>query len=336
MSISTIFINPEKHRLRSGWRLAIFFLLSPIVLQAIATFISKGSPSSAQSESSNFSVSLGMIVGYVVLVGWTILDSWFCLRKLDHLSFKALGYAFYSRWWRDLLLGTGLAVLMIGAVVVLQMIGGGTRLILNPLLWKSVETGRAVDVFGVGMVLGSIGYVLFFLVLAGAFEEILFRGYPFQTLLRDVSAVVPIILFAIFFGLMHWDNPNRTVFSTANTVLAGIWLAVAYLKTRALWFPTALHFMWNWTMGAFLGLPVSGFKFTPNSVFISSSEQPLWLTGGSYGPEGGFSATIVLIAAILIIWRARWLSVSPEMQRVLEPAPTAPDSEVRLGLQEIE
>src|SRR5205085_4430420 len=122
------------------------------------------------------------------------------------------------------------------------------------------------------------------LVVAAAFEEIVFRGYAFQTLLRDVPAWLPIILLSLLFGLAHWSNPSRTTFSTINTMLAGIWLAVAYLKTRSLWFTTALHFSWNWTMGLFFGLPVSGLPLRP-SLLTANSEAPLWLTGGSYGCE---------------------------------------------------
>ncbi|HYE73633.1 MAG TPA: hypothetical protein VEF04_09880, partial [Blastocatellia bacterium] len=68
----------------------------------------------------------------------------------------------------------------------------------------------------------------------------------------------------------------------------------------------------------------------------SSSESPLWLTGGSYGPEGGVAVTVVLIASTLIIWRAKWLYVSVEMKQVLEPQSIAPDESIKLGLQEIE
>ncbi|HYE71983.1 MAG TPA: CPBP family intramembrane glutamic endopeptidase [Blastocatellia bacterium] len=334
MSISTVFINPEKRRLRSGWRVAIFFLLSPLVLQALATLISKGVQSDSSPTSSRFSVSFGAILEYAVLVGWVILSSWFCLRKLDHLSLKALGLGFYRGWWRELLVGAGFGALMIVAVVALQMIGGGTRLMISPMMWKSVETGRAIDVVGVGMVFGSIGFLLVFLSLAGLLEELLFRGYPFQTLLRDIPPFVPMVILAMAFGLMHWDNPSRTLFSTANTILAGIWLAVAYLKTRALWFPTALHFMWNWMMGAFFGIPVSGLKIVRYPIFLAANEEPLWLTGGSYGCEGGVAATVILIVATLTIWKANWLRVAPEMQAALTPRETSNSETIKLNLVE--
>jgi membrane protease YdiL (CAAX protease family) len=148
-----------------------------------------------------------------------------------------------------------------------------------------------------------------------------------------VPAIVPILLLSVYFAYGHWENPSRTFFSTANTVLAGVWLSLAYLKTRSLWLPTALHFGWNWTMGAVFGLPVSGLLIPQHPLLISTSGAPLWLTGGSYGPEAGAAATIVVIASTILIWRAKWLGIAPEVRAVLaEPAP-AEDSTIRFNLQ---
>jgi hypothetical protein len=172
---------------------------------------------------------------------------------------------------------------------------------------------------------------LVLLILAAAFEELIFRGYAFQTLLRGAPAVVPILLFSIYFGWAHWENPNRTLFSTVNTALAGVWLSIAYLRTRNLWFPTALHFAWNWTMGVFFGIPVSGLQIE-RPLLVTSSDGPVWLTGGNYGSEGGAAATVVLIAAIAVIWRARWLRVSSGMNAALLDRAPNREAAINLGL----
>jgi uncharacterized protein len=173
---------------------------------------------------------------------------------------------------------------------------------------------------------------LLLLILAAAFEELVFRGYAFQTLLRGAPAVVPILLFSIYFGWAHWGNPDRTLFSTVNTALAGVWLSIAYLRTRNLWFPTALHFAWNWTMGVFFGIPISGLQIE-RPLLVTSSDGPVWLTGGNYGSEGGAAATIVLIAATAVIWRARWLRVSPEMDAALSGRAPNREAAINLGLR---
>jgi membrane protease YdiL (CAAX protease family) len=197
-----------------------------------------------------------------------------------------------------------MGALMIIAVVGLQVLGGGTSVAPNPIWWKM----GTIDWAGL-ITLALDGLALLIMIaLAATFEELNYRGYPFQTLLRAVGPLFPVLLFSSLFAIAHLDNPDKTLFSTVNTALAGIWLAMAYLKTRSLWFPTALHFMWNWMLGAFFGLPVSGLVFSHHTVLISTSESPIWLTGGTYGCEGGAAATIVLIAATFIISRAKWLN----------------------------
>ncbi len=312
MNPAAIFFNPERHKLRSGWRALLFLVLSrlpEIFIALVLVLLSRG-----QAPGGSVFGSAGeMIPIYLVLVAWLLVLSWACLKFLEGLGLSSLGFGFERGWWRDVLLGCVMAAAMIAVVVVIQWIGGGTRIIVNPMMWQSVDAGRAIDLAGVWIVARRMALALVLFIIAGAFEELLFRGYAFQTLLRDVPAVVPIALFAAYFGYAHLGNPSATLVSTANTILAGVWLAVAYLKTRRLWFPTALHFTWNWMMGAFFGLPVSGLKLVSSPLLLSTSEQPQWLTGGSYGPEGGVSATIVLLLATVIIWRVGWLkSVQPQ------------------------
>lgn len=260
-----------------------------------------------------FDVSFPLITLFVAYIGWTLLIAWLCLRFLDRLKLASLGFAFHRGWWRDVLTGCLIGASMIAVVAGLQFAGGGTRVTPNPFWWR----GGAIDYSGLQTVAHETLGALLLLILAGAFEELIYRGYPFQTLLRSVPTFVPILLFALLFGISHWENPNSTFLSTANTALAGIWLSLAYLKTRSLWLPTSLHFSWNWMMGAFFGLPVSGLTVPQHPIFVSTSENPVWLTGGSYGCEGGIAVTVVIVIATIFIWRAKWLSVSPEMRAAL-------------------
>jgi hypothetical protein len=96
-----------------------------------------------------------------------------------------------------------------------------------------------------------------------------------------------------------------------------VWLAIAYLKTRNLWFPLGLHWAWNWTMGAVLGLPVSGIEaLTPYPLLRATDLGPAWLTGGSYGIEGGAACTVALIISTIFIWRTRLFAPTEEMLRL--------------------
>lgn len=319
MQLTTLFFNPRTKLLRSGWRALAFCTVA--LLPRLATLLLPSTQQAGRSEAA-FVPDWAMVVVYCALILWVALVSWLCLRWLERLRFASLGYAFYRGWWRDVLSGCAIGTLMILLVVALQFIGGGTRVSVNPLWSQHVAS-----------LLGSFCLASLLLIVAAAFEEITFRGYVFQTLLRDVPAWLPITLLSLLFGLAHWSNPSRTTFSTINTVLAGIWLAVAYLKTRSLWFPTALHLSWNWMMGLFFGLPVSGLPLRP-ALLAATSEAPLWLTGGSYGCEGGVAATIAFTLSTALIWRASWLRIAPEMKLAWSREDALPETTLRLGLSE--
>lgn len=325
MNTIDFFINPQTRLLRSGWRvLAFLFVLT--LPQWLMTAMLK--PPS-QETSPVFDVSLGMILVYVILVGWVLLVSWGSLRLMDRLPLRSLGFSLHSNWRREILFGLALSLTMIVMIVGLQAVGGGTRTQPNPFWFKA----GGIDWAALGVVIKEMLMALVLLILAGAFEELVYRGYAFQTLLRGISPILPILFLSVFFALGHWNNPSRTVFSTINTILAGIWLSVAYLKTRSLWFPTALHVGWNYVMGALFGLPVSGLFIPQHPILVSTCEAPLWLTGGSYGPEGGAAATVVIILSIIVIGKARWLTVSPEMQTAWAERTRQPESALRLNLQ---
>jgi len=158
-------------------------------------------------------------------------------------------------------------------------------------------------------------------IFAAAAEEALFRGYPLQTLTRANLIWLGIIITSVFFALVHQGNPNQDVativkfMAFVNTTLAGVWLAVVYLKTRSLWLPLGVHWAWNWLMAAVLGLPVSGItKLTPNPLLRATDLGPIWLTGGAYGIEGGVACTIALLLSTVFVWRTKLLSPTDEMK----------------------
>ena len=91
--------------------------------------------------------------------------------------------------------------------------------------------------------------------------------------------------------------------------LAGVWLAIAYLRTRSLWFPLGLHWAWNWTQASVFGLPVSGIvRLAPAPLLHAMNKGPDWLTGGAYGIEGGAACTVALLISTFVVWRTKLIS----------------------------
>jgi membrane protease YdiL (CAAX protease family) len=131
-------------------------------------------------------------------------------------------------------------------------------------------------------------------------EEVAFRGYPFRRLIQAMGPVAATICMSLFFGLLHALNPSATGTSIFVTMLAGLLLSIAWLRTHGLWLPWGLHFAWNASMGVLFGLPVSGITDF-NSIIQTQATGRLWLTGGDYGPEGAIFTAVVLLIAIAVL-----------------------------------
>ncbi len=190
------------------------------------------------------------------------------------------------------------------------LIGGGMMTIifvteyslgLVTLSFKPLSLYEGMHLFGASIVI----FVL------GAFgEELLFRGYLFQTMVEGTGKIIAVVVFASFFGYAHASNPNITFFSLVNVALAGVWLSLAYFKTRTLWFPIALHFSWNFFQNHIFSFPVSGIQFQKFQLGVLTQSGPVWLTGGSFGPEGGALATLMLVVAGIFIYFSDWITLS--------------------------
>ncbi|MBK7802839.1 MAG: hypothetical protein IPJ55_09265 [Chloracidobacterium sp.] len=60
--------------------------------------------------------------------------------------------------------------------------------------------------------------------------------------------------------------------------------------------------MWNFAQGSVFGIEVSGMNDLVTAPVLKEIDSgPLWLTGETYGIEGGIACTIAILASILAI-----------------------------------
>ena len=144
--------------------------------------------------------------------------------------------------------------------------------------------------------------VILTLLVGALAEELMFRGFPFQHLEQAIGTLRAVVVFSIFYGLLHLLNPAANAWGIANTVLIGILLTVAYIRTRALWLPWGIHFGWNATLGLLFGLPVSGFRVF-NLWIYTQAYGPKWLTGDLYGVEAAATGTFAILVGLLLVWK---------------------------------
>ena len=263
----------REHYLRSGWRIVLFLVLV-VVLYYLSAILAKLT-GVVPPQSFFFLFYIDVVLAIYLMI-----------KFVDRRRFSSIGLPYHGKIVKELLFGFLLGAVMIGAVGGVELAVGAIKLHVRPHLTLV-------------LLLRDFGLSFIFFAYFAMGEELIFRGYPFQALVEGMGAVGATILMSVFFGMAHVTNPQANFFSTLNTALAGIWLSLAYLKTRTLYFPFGMHFSWNLVQSFFLSLPVSGL-LTNRTIFVPTDYGPDWLTGGRYGPEAGIGTTVVMV--VVIVW----------------------------------
>lgn len=314
MQIREVFLN-EVGRLRSGWRLPIFVAA---YIALVIFFVTLGRvvyvfEELAHIGSARYLEDMAFRVGLLLPA---LLAGWACNYWLEGLPWRALGLTLHNRWSRDLIFGSMAGSLSLILAVLIAIAGKGLHLSVSAnLAW-----------FPIIRAIGGLAVLFFVAALA---EEAAYRGYPLQTLTRAKLITLAIVLTSVPFALIHWKNPGATIVSTLNTALAGVWLGVAYLKTRSLWFPLGIHWSWNLVQGPMFGLAVSGLNLSSHTVLHATDKGPAWLTGGRYGIEGGVACTIALLLSTGFILWTSLVSPTPELMQM-----TSEENPVRSEVQQ--
>jgi membrane protease YdiL (CAAX protease family) len=277
-----IFLN-DKNELRSGWKFAIyvaFFLLIWVATGvALSMLIARASDEFLQNQL--VALALNEIALFVPAVAAMLL----AVRFVDHRPLSTFGIGFLPKWREHLGLGLVIAAGMLGV-----LIGGCYLLGYVRIHWTA------------GQVPATTLLATFVLLLVAALnEELVFRGFPLQVLIEGMGEWPAIIAMSALFGAMHIGNPNSSILGTVNTLVAGILLSLAYVRTRSLWFPYAIHIGWNLGLGFVFGFPLSGIDIA--SLWTTGTAGSETILGGDYGPEGGLLATFIFAASAVIVER---------------------------------
>jgi len=243
-------------------------------------------------------------VPYALVSVAAVFAALIMLRFFDRRPLRTLGYSIHNRTGIEVAQGIVLGFFMISLLAGIEWTAGCVS-----YSWTGFHTGQ--------LLLILIYYVAVFAVSA-AMEELLARGYAFQALVQGIGKTGAVCISSVVFSLAHFNNPHVNVIALLNTILGGVWLSMAYLKTRSLWLPTGMHMSWNLSLGFIYGYPVSG-MVVPDAMTQLSQSGPDWITGGAYGPEGGALCTAVLVAATLVLYRSRRVKPAEEACALWHP-----------------
>jgi membrane protease YdiL (CAAX protease family) len=288
--MQSIFFNAR--RLRAGWRLLLFLALLFLLTAASAAPLSPLYPELEEPGISSTDKLSLLLDGYFLLP--LLLASWLMARYVDRRPLTSLGLNLKAAFAKEFLLGAAIGLAMGVAYLVAGSILGGMS-----ISWGSVAWGD--------LALLVVGFLL-----TAAFEETLFHGYAFQTLIEGLGIYPALFVISVIFSLSHRPNPGINLLGLINIGLAGLLLALGYLRTRALGLPIGIHFAWNLFQIIF-SFPVSGLAFGggPFSAKLHGADL---ITGGPFGPEGSLIATVVFTSAIAFLVLSRHIKPSPAME----------------------
>jgi membrane protease YdiL (CAAX protease family) len=266
------------------------------------------------------------VIGGVATLMAVLLSVWLAGRFLDRRPFADFGFHLGRGWWLDLSFGMTLGALLMTLIFLIELAFG----------WITITGALQSLVPGAPFVLAILIPTTLFLCV-GVYEELLFRGYQLRNVAEGLNfpkvgprnaVILAWVLSSSFFGYLHASNPNATLLSTVNIVLAGLMLGLGYVLTGELAIPIGLHITWNFFEGSVFGFPVSGLH-PLGAAFLSTDQGgPILWTGGPFGPEAGLlgPAAMILACLLTVLWvrlRGGELSIHTAIAEGPKPDPPA-------------
>ena len=285
--------------LRVGWRLLIFSAIL-FVLFSVRNFLV-----------STLMQSMDDITRYVIgqqflRFAACLLATWI-MSRIEKRAVADYGLPwrrmFRGRFWQGAMLGFASITVLLGALHLCGVFDFGTITLHAGDVWKWAGL-----------------YALVFIII-GFSEEFFYRGYAQFTLTDGIGFWPAAVVWSALFGFSHSGNTGETWFGMVNAAVGGLFFCLMLQRTGNLWMPIGFHTAWNWGETYFYGVANSG-VVVPGHLFDSGFSGPVWLTGGTVGPEGSVLATALFVVLWFIV--AAWLGESKYPGRamaVVHPLP---------------
>lgn len=228
----------------------------------------------------------GIFVSALAVTSYILFFTYYEKRAVTELSSKRLA--------QNLIIGTLIGfVLQALTILVIYGSGGFSVVAVNPVSFILIPLTVAFTI--------------------AIIEEILVRGIVFRIIEEKLGTYVALSISSVLFGALHMANPNSTLLSGLCITFAGFLLGAAFVYSRNLWFPIALHFAWNFTQSGIFGAITSGNEKT-KSLLESKIQGSVLLTGGEFGPEGSIQATVFCLIAAIVL-----LALSHKENKIMAP-----------------
>lgn len=283
-SVKKAFVG--RNGIRAAWRLLIFLVILGALIAgvgAVSTLFANGKPYVPPFTAAGVCVSEGVIFFLVLMASWI-------MSKIEGRTIADYGLparqAFRGNFWLGIVIG----FLSITALLATMRLRG--VFYFGTIALHGAEIAKYAALWGLAF------------LFTGLLEEFMFRGYALFTLTTGITFWPAAILLSTAFGFVHRSNPGENSLGAFTAGAAGFLFCLILRRTGDLWMAIGFHAAWDWGETYFYGVADSGL-IAPGHLFNSKlAPQPVWLTGGSVGPEGSWLclALLVLLWIVFAVW----------------------------------
>lgn len=278
---STIFVGQDG--LRSGWSLllyAVFLLTLEYAAQILMQIVGLAGGLANNLRSPQF-VAIEELVSFGSAYVAALVMARFEQRPAGAYGLP-LGQAFGKSFWQGIFLGLCEVTLLVGLIAAFGGYSFGS-----------------LDLHGSSFIGWGFLWAAAF-VLVGLSEEFLFRGYAQYTLARGIGFWPAALCFSLVFGAAHLRNPGEGIVGALNVAVTGLVFAFALRRSGNLWLAVGWHACFDFGETFLFSVPDSGLLFD-HHLSNAALHGPVWLTGGTVGPEGSVLGFITMGMAALAV-----------------------------------
>jgi membrane protease YdiL (CAAX protease family) len=222
-------------------------------------------------------------------------------RYLDHRPLREYGYRLSRDWWQNLVVGTGLGVLIVAMTTVIAHSTDSLRVTSGTLVPDAALLGWLLVFFAAFV--GVAFYEEF--IYRGSFITNAVEGLTARDISRPVATAVAVVASTFAFALIHLPG---AIVADANvglvvvkTGLLGGLFGVAYLRTEELALPMGLHLGVNYALMNIFGIGAAETPGVPSLLTVEHTATSLW------SPSRGIPLFVAILAGyvIVLLW-TRW------------------------------
>ncbi len=271
----------NEREFRSGWRLLIYLLFVSLFTLAGA-FLTRilNFPQFARTGFTATTMLVQETTGVIATFAAAAIMGLLEARPFGAYGLPRAG-AFGARFWQGVAWGIAMIAGIVFPIRAFHGFSFGELALRGSAIWSYALLWGAV------------------FLCVGFFEEFLFRGYAQFTVATGIGFWPAATALSAAFGAVHLFNPGEGKVGALSVFAIGMFFCLTLRRTGNLWFAVGLHAAFDWGETFLFSAPDSGLV-APGHLLNSSFQGPVWLTGGSVGPEGSVMAfAAVALAAVL-------------------------------------